>query len=579
VTGETPLKEPEAFWAPAVEALSTKAGMQRHGEDGNLICREQAIFNAYINDIYPALTHSEAKAGATKLRPNQMEPVDMQDVPDRAGREWLRTRADNLECGGAVHPIFIKTAAVPNGTRPLVAKAMMVMRDMLEQKVDAWEAARRMRSNKGPLCCKSELAITEHRGVCTHARGESACEEESTAQVEEHITTPQQSHETPTELLQYAAAVLRSARDQAKHGTREKPTGRARLASKKDLTTPEADHKLQHRPAEGPEWELMDTEKWRERVLGGAEAVAEIETALEGAHARIEGGHSAAVDGSFHTLKEGPRQKADAKGAGNFCLVLGEHPGGTKGGEASKNKLQTGEFGAAAEGPVNSSTYTETQGAGFLLLIADQRTEKFYQDNTGAISAVARMAKPLSTRQLLNEESSVGGAILIRGAQRRRLEKGAEASLLNPDDTSWGAATFEHVKAHTSEKHPELSTRLNQRAHNGCKAINPEKQGWGIQVGEGTNLASPTKERRKDREETNSGSKDTPHGGQSNYFSHWYQRATRESKGMTHADPSTYWTGQPSWRYRKRSAKHGTTDSEAQRYTEHGPRKTLTKPC
>ena len=118
--------------------------------------------------------------------------------------------------------------------------------------------------------------------------------------------------------------------------------------------------------------------------------------------------------------------------------MLREHHGGIKGGETSENKLQAGEFGAAAEGPVNSSTYTETQGAGFLLLIADQRTTNFYQDNTGAISAVARMAKPLSTRQLLSEESSVGGAILIRGAQRRRLEKGTEASLLNPDDTSWG---------------------------------------------------------------------------------------------------------------------------------------------
>jgi hypothetical protein len=91
----------------------------------------------------------------------------------------------------------------------------MVMRDMLEQKVDAWEAARRMRSSKGPLCCKSELAITEHRRVCAHEGGESACEEESTVQVEEHVTSPQQSHETPTELLQYATAVLRSARDQA----------------------------------------------------------------------------------------------------------------------------------------------------------------------------------------------------------------------------------------------------------------------------------------------------------------------------------------------------------------------------
>ncbi len=176
------------------------------------------------------------------------------------------------------------------------------------------------------------------------------------------------------------------------------------------------------------------------------------------------------MDGSFVVRND--KDKPDQPpGVGSWCFVVGEHAeqAGAHGGPT----LRCGEYGQQAIGPVSSSTFTETQGAATMLLVADRTVQRFWQDNQGSIAIIARMQTPLNRRSLLLKESSIGNSTRARLGQRYQQE------------THKRSVNIDHVSGHDHRRDPPLETRMNTRADHGCRSVRTDVDPEKLQSGTG----------------------------------------------------------------------------------------------
>jgi hypothetical protein len=370
-------------------------------------------------------------ARLTNLEASEVTPVDTKETPSTREEKarWQRLQVKRSDANGEDSTItgeLILTAEEAGegngnaiGVRPALCRTMKIIGKSLEAGIDVWEAARRARGKRGYLKAEARGIKPDHESKVT------------SKELEEYIYDPSMSHAAPTPLLQYAAALIQAATEQNARSIEASP--RRPTATTSDLPR----HRLM--PDSGPAWEKACITGWRIKQLGGLKATKLAEDTLGKAHATLANTNQAAVDGSF--VKRDDKGKLDQPaGVGSWCFVVGEHAKAT--GTDEGPALRCGEYGQQAIGPVSSSTFTETQGAATMLLVADGKVRRFWQDNQGSIAIIARMQAPLSMRSLLLKESSSGNSARARLGQRYQKEVHERS------------VTIEHVSGHDHRKDP-----------------------------------------------------------------------------------------------------------------------------